>query len=202
MKTIFLSASVPLPDRNPRFRETVDVVAIRDAVRALAIACAPDALLVFGGHPSITPLLRQQMQQSEVNVPDHFTIYQSRYFEPVFIEDVRAFESIVYTDVIDGNLQTSLRHMRDRMLGENSFDYGFFIGGMEGILDENNLFVDRWPRAKAYPIASTGAAARVLFEEYPGRWNSELMDDMRYLSLFRRLINSTQGEQNGTESLL
>ena len=88
------------------------------------------------------------------------------------------------------------------MLGETSFDYAFFIGGMEGILDEYNLFVERWPGAQAYPIASTGAAARMLFEEYPGRWNRELIADMRYLSLFRRLINSTQGEQNGSESLL
>lgn len=35
MKTIFLSASIPDPKRNPRFFETADVVAIGDVVHAL-----------------------------------------------------------------------------------------------------------------------------------------------------------------------
>ena len=35
LNKIFLSASVPLPERDPQFLETADIIAIRDAVREL-----------------------------------------------------------------------------------------------------------------------------------------------------------------------
>jgi len=37
LKNIFLSASIPLPERDPKYYETADVIAIRDAVIALCI---------------------------------------------------------------------------------------------------------------------------------------------------------------------
>ena len=58
MNKIFLSASIPLPDRHPKYIETADISAIRDAVNALAKVVIPNAILVWGGHPSITPLIR------------------------------------------------------------------------------------------------------------------------------------------------
>ena len=53
---VFLSASVPLPSRNPKYFDTADVIAIRDAVRALImVVVEQQGQLVFGGHPAITP---------------------------------------------------------------------------------------------------------------------------------------------------
>ena len=47
---IFLSASVPLPSRNAEYFSTADVLAIRDAVRALTIVVIEENIqLVFGG---------------------------------------------------------------------------------------------------------------------------------------------------------
>jgi len=34
---VFLSASVPLPSRNPAYFKTANIIAIRDAVRALTL---------------------------------------------------------------------------------------------------------------------------------------------------------------------
>ena len=55
VKNIFLSASVPLPERE--YFGTEDVIAIRDSVIALASAVLanPDYHLIWGGHPSVTP---------------------------------------------------------------------------------------------------------------------------------------------------
>ena len=58
LNKIFLSASIPFPERDRKFYDTADIVAIRDAVRALATVVIPRAHLVWGGHPSITPLIR------------------------------------------------------------------------------------------------------------------------------------------------
>ena len=58
LNQIFLSASIPLPERDPIFYQTADFIAIRDAVRALATIVIPKAHLVWGGHPAITPLIR------------------------------------------------------------------------------------------------------------------------------------------------
>ena len=57
MINVFLSASVPLPDRNPRFMKMADVIAIRKSVKALVTEVIPKGVIVFGGHPAITPLI-------------------------------------------------------------------------------------------------------------------------------------------------
>ena len=57
---------------------------------------------------------------------------------------------------------------------------------MNGVEREYEVFRRRHPNKPAYPIASTGAAARILFYEH-ARDQVELLADLRYLSLFRRL---------------
>ena len=53
LNKVFLSASIPYPDRDKKFYDTADIVSIRDSVRALATVVIPKAELVWGGHPSI-----------------------------------------------------------------------------------------------------------------------------------------------------
>ena len=57
MFDVFLSASIPDKDRDPKYYETADFVAIRDAVIAIATVVVPEYRLVWGGHPAITPLI-------------------------------------------------------------------------------------------------------------------------------------------------
>src|SRR5712671_1772401 len=90
---VFLSASVPLPSRNPTYFDSANVIAIRDAVRALTIVVVEKKItLVFGGHPAITPMIRLQIAQSGNRVGDRVVMFQSRFVEREFPEDNAAFE--------------------------------------------------------------------------------------------------------------
>jgi hypothetical protein len=76
------------------------------------------------------------------------------------------------------------------MLAE-PFIAGVFIGGMEGVEEEYDMFLRLQSGIPAYPIASTGAAAAKLFDGSPDlkRDHPELRDEISYLTLMRTLIN-------------
>ena len=170
------------------YYDTADIVAIRDAVRALATVVIPRSVLVWGGHPSITPLIRYVLQRMGTNVQNHVTLYQSRFFENDFPEDNEAFEHTIYTD----RRQTkdeSIAHMRERMLSEHKFDAAVFIGGMEGIRDEYEIFKAKHPEALIIPLASTGAAAKILYESLSAPFGKKLKNDYAYMALFRELLS-------------
>lgn len=186
LKKVFLSASIPDPDRNPAFYNTADIVAIRDAVKALAVVILPKYHLVWGGHPSITPLIRYVLERMDSNVNEHVTLYQSLFFEKDFPKDNEVFEKLILTKA-DSTLQKSVDYMRLKMLKENEFVAAIFIGGMEGINDEYELFRQLHPKANIFPIASTGAAAKILFEKTENQ-NMKLKNDYAYMALFRSLF--------------
>lgn len=193
MKSIFLSASVPLPERHERYYETSDVIAIRDAVRALATVVLPHAELHWGGHPSITPLIRVVAQDIGVTDGAHIYLYQSAFFSDVLPTDNAAFERFVLTEAVPMGSATrdaSLARMREEMIEGAHFDAGIFIGGMEGVEHEFDLFRQFNPTAKLLPIASTGAAAQLIYEREREnlQFPEELMTEYSYPTLFRRLI--------------
>jgi hypothetical protein len=70
MTNIFLSASIPLPERHPKYYETADLIAIRDAVIALASIALPNHRIIWGGHPSITPLIYYVIERMLINKLD------------------------------------------------------------------------------------------------------------------------------------
>ncbi|HMV09413.1 MAG TPA: hypothetical protein PK325_07135 [Cyclobacteriaceae bacterium] len=185
---VFLSASIPYPDRDRKFYDTADIISIRDAVRALATVVIPKAHLVWGGHPSITPLIRFIVERMNVNLRNHVTLYQSLFFEEYFPSDNFLFENIVLTER-RGNREESLKLMRNKLIGENDFKVGIFIGGMEGINDEYLIFKEKHPSALILPIASTGAAASFLYESQPEIFDIRLKSDYAYMSLFRDLLD-------------
>ena len=191
---IFLSASVPLPSRNRIYFDTADVIAIRDAIRALTIVIIEqDTQLVFGGHPAITPMIRLQVAQTGAPVGERVVMYQSRFFERVFPGDNAAFEHVELVDAIPNDRHASLARMREAMLA-GPFVGGFFIGGMEGVEEEFAMFSRIQPDLPVFPIASTGAAAARLFEASPDlqRDLPELRDEFSYLTLMRQLYAVTQ----------
>lgn len=190
MKNIFLSASIPLPERDEKYIGTADIIAIRDAVIALTTVVLPHHRLIWGGHPSITPLIYYVMERLNLNIQEHITLYQSRFFEKYFPEDNNKFENIVFIDVVDNDREKSLLYMRYKMLDESEFSAGIFIGGMEGVEEEYEMFVKKHPKALALPIASTGAAAKKIYDERFTDKNERLVKDYAYMSLFQKyLIN-------------
>lgn len=86
------------------------------------------------------------------------------------------------------NRAASLLEMRQHMLGDHDYAAAVFIGGMEGVEDEYALFRQYHPAAPCYPIASTGAAARLLYDEHPGEFDERLLTELSYNSLFKDLI--------------
>lgn len=191
MISVFLSASIPLADRHPQYSETADVIAIRDSIRALVAVVIPNGQIVFGGHPAITPLIRLLVRGMTPDVRQHVILYQSRLFEQKFPPEVAEFEEVRLVDAVGKDETASLDQMRLAMIGGHRFDAGIFLGGMEGVEREYEMFRQLHPDKPACPIASTGAAARILFERYQPD-QVELMSDLRYLSLFRRLLNFAQ----------
>jgi hypothetical protein len=187
LSKIFLSASIPYENRDAKFFKTADIIAIRDAVRALATVVIPKAELIWGGHPAITPLIRYVMTKINADLKTHVTLYQSNFFRDVLPVDNFAFENIRFVKEANDR-KNSLIEMRNRMIIDNEFSVGIFIGGMEGVLEEYELFKKVHPAALMLPVASTGAAAKIIYNQFPNQLNHRLLNDYAYMALFRDLL--------------
>ena len=181
---LFLSASIPYENRDRKFYETADIIAIRDSVRALATVVIPKAHLIWGGHPAITPLIRHVMGRMNANLKNHVTIYQSAFFQKSFPEDNFHFENIKIVPKSNSK-ERSLQEMRREMILKNDFRIGIFIGGMKGVIREYELFKSSHPDAIILPIASTGAAAKIIYDTIDPKPSNRLENDYAYMALFR-----------------
>lgn len=196
---IFLSASMPTKDRDHRFFDTADFIAIRDAIVALVNAIIPNYRLVWGGHPAITPIIHDIFKKRGFDYNEHITIYQSNYYFDKMPKENQQFDNVVLTDEVRSyadekkNIAESLAIMRERMLTDNPIYAGVFIGGMEGVLDEYELLKQYSNgQSKIFPIASTGAAARILYKELTDKCeicNTRLLTDYCYATLFNDLLS-------------
>lgn len=190
---VFLSAGIPIerPGRavSAKYKETADVIAIREATRAAAAVAVASGELVFGGHPAITPLVTQVGQA--LDAVDHIIIFQSAYFKTSYPQDVRSFTRIEETPS-RATEEASLQQMRHRMLNFRQYSIGIFIGGMEGVEEEWSQFRIKHPQAPAIPIPTTGAAAQHLFAEWSNELEPSLRRDLQvsraYGSIMHRLI--------------
>ena len=106
LKKIFLSASIPYSNRDPKFYTTADIIAIRDSIRALATIVIPKTHLIWGGHPAVTPLIREIMEKMHSDLKSHVTLYQSEFFIKEFSHDrcrsvcsVSCAKSIIYIHI-------------------------------------------------------------------------------------------------------
>ena len=115
------------------------------------------------------------------------TLYQSYEYEKFFPKENANVGNIVYTEKKE-NPQASLLLMRKKMIGENDFEAAVFIGGMEGIIEEYELFKEFHPDVPCLPIASTGAAAKILYDKHPGEFDERLLSELSYTSLFKELL--------------
>ncbi len=187
LKNIFLSASTPLPERNLQYYGTCDIIAIRDAVIALATVVLPEHRLIWGGHPSITPLIYYVLEKLNINIQDHVILYQSKFFEKDFPEDNDKFQNVILTDDL-GEREASLKLMRETMFNSDKFSAGIFIGGMDGVELEYKMFKELHPDALLLPIQSTGAAAKIIYDSCFVNKNERFEKDYAYMSLFQKYL--------------
>lgn len=162
MKEIFLSASVPERGRGD-FYESANPFLIQFAVRELITVCLGRRRVVWGGHPSITPMVHAVCKDFGLEVEAPVLLYQSRFFENRFPEDNKYFTTIL-VDGVEGDLAGSLVELRKAMLSR-PIETAVFIGGMEGIFQEYEIFRGlHGPYAQALALGAPGGAARKLAE--------------------------------------
>jgi hypothetical protein len=176
-KAVFLSASFPSGEHAEQFAP-YDAEAIADAVSATVRAVLlADGRLVFGGHPTISPVVL--LIAAELGVKHHVEIFQSCYFKdrvpPATLDlDQRGYGHITWTPNIDDDEAASLELMRKQMLARDDLVAGVFIGGMKGIPLEAETFISGHPNAWVIPIGGPGGATRQL--DVHGRLPNDLTD--------------------------
>lgn len=185
MIDIFLSASVPLPDRDRRFFDTADVLAIREAIKALVEVVLPVGRITCGGHPAITPLLALFVREAGL-LQDRVTIFQSALFKGRMPAELADFVDVRVILAVGTDRKASLTVMREEMVISQHFAAAVVIGGMEGVFEEVDLFALHHPNAVVLPLASTGAAAAIIHEK--GGYDKELARELTFPSLFRRKL--------------
>ena len=163
--TIFLSASFPSGERGERFKP-YDPSGIADAVSALARAVLiGNGQLLFGGHPTITPLVL--MIARELQVMNSVVVYQSAWFKeqaPPEVDEIanEEYGRIEWTDK-KNSIEASLESMRREMLcSPKKLVAAVFVGGMEGIRDEYELVKELSSKIPCIPVTGPGGAAAQL----------------------------------------
>jgi hypothetical protein len=175
MNAIFLSASVPTIGRG-NYYESADPFLIQSAVREFVTVALGRRLVVWGGHPAITPMVWAVCEDLGVNFAKAVVLYQSKFFADIFPEENQRFGNVEYVDAVPGDREASLLRMRKAMLSRNDLAEAVFIGGMEGILAEYAMFAEFHPSGKVLAVAAPGGAARQLAEKLGAVTESDLQN--------------------------
>lgn len=187
MIDILLSASVPLPERDQRFFSTADNIFIRESIKALLEVILPIGRITCGGHPAITPLLALFIRDGGLD-SDRVTIFQSAFFAGKIPREVLDFLDVQITPAVNEDRSASLSAMRKKMVEHRDYKALVIIGGMEGVFEEHEIFVSTHPEAAVLPIASTGAAAKIVYDTGQGQYDKDLATNFTFTTLFRRKL--------------
>jgi len=175
MSSVFLSASVPVAGRGD-YHRTADPFLIQTAVREFVLAVIRNHQIVWGGHPAITPMIWRICEDLGVEYARAVILYQSRFFEEAFPEENANFRNVVYVDAVRDDRDASLYTMRQAMLSREDLRAAVFIGGMDGVEREYELFRQHHANRKVIFVPAPGGAARVLAERIDGLRGSNLAD--------------------------
>lgn len=192
MTAVFLSASVPAIGRG-NFYETADPFLIQTAVREFVSVALGRRLIVWGGHPAITPMVWAVCEDLGVSYANAVVLYQSKFFKELYPEENKRFGNIVYVDAVDEDRGQSLLRMRRDMLSRKDLESAVFIGGMEGVLEEHTLFSQFHPNATVLAVPAPGGATRQLAEKLGVRGPS--LQDLDFTKLFHAGLNVTPTEE-------
>ncbi|WP_454689795.1 SLOG domain-containing protein [Achromobacter aloeverae] len=188
MSAIFLSASVPLVDRGT-YHETANPFLIQCAVRELVISVIRQHKIVWGGHPAITPMIWAICEDLKVDYSDAVILYQSSFFQDRFPEENQRFHNVVLTDAVPRDRDASLLLMREQMLSREDLAAAVFIGGMDGVEAEYELFIRFHPNAKVLPVAAPGGAALDLAKRL-GNFDEAELQDIDFSRLFHSHLSA------------
>jgi len=164
---VFLSASFPTIERRRSYFPTVYPFEVTGASTAAARAIfGASGKLIFGGHPTISPLILSVGSDFLPDIPDTYRpfvrIYQSEFFKGELSDETlqhvrEGIGEIIWVPAVGGDRERSLLRMRTEMLEMRPIA-GVFIGGMEGVYAEGAaesefaLFKKLRPYWPIYPI--------------------------------------------------
>jgi hypothetical protein len=192
---IFLSASVPYCKP---WTDDSQSIEIEEAIISVARAVfARKGRLLFGGHPSVSPLVSavagEYYPADPARVQRPVVTFQSRLFEESLPDETTELFTMGWSDIEwterRETRELSLALMRDLMLPKPGVPVAAFernelalplamiaIGGMEGIRDEAAVFLRHqatWggPRRRVFSFKSAGgAAARLIVPTIEKLW--------------------------------
>lgn len=177
---VFLSASVPNVDDG-----NYDYLIIHDIVVTLTYEVIKrGGTLVFGGHPTITPIIQNVMEimgyDSQSGIYPDIRLYQSRYFKEEYQLEVKLFpEKLLHETEIRGeNIESgenskmaSLKYMRTCMIVDDGikFTSAVFLGGKykttpkdSGVWKEYEMFKIHHKNARCLFFENTGNVPKSL----------------------------------------
>ena len=158
---VFLSAGVPVPERGD-FYQSADPFLIQLAVRELVILLIRSGKrLVWGGQPSITPMVWAVCEDLDASYAKSVLLFQSRFFEEDYPEENRKFANVTYVEA-EATREQSLTSMRRQMIGRPDIEGAVFIGGMDGLFEELEIFKNLHPGRPIVPVMATGGAAAIV----------------------------------------
>lgn len=180
---VFLSASVPNADDG-----NYDYLKIHDIVVTLTYEVIKrGGTLVFGGHPTITPIIQNVMEimgyDRQSGIYPDIRLYQSKYFKEEYQLEVKLFlEKFLHETEIRGeNVETgenskmaSLKYMRTRMIIDDGikFTSAVFLGGKyeitpkdSGVWEEYEMFKMHHKNARCLFFEKTGNVPKFLKDE-------------------------------------
>lgn len=210
--TLLLSASVPSEKRSEKYSQSY--IKIKNAqiqIEEAVIGLSRNVFqyggrLIFGGHPSISPLVALVATEFKINKDVEnirqkendewpITIYQSKAYENVIPKHTMdlfnlGYSKIIWTEAVDGEVYNpkiknkpqclkSLKSMRTLMM-EGNVDALVCIAGMEGVEREFELFREIHPNKPIFLLESTGGATRILAQEYKSISNVNIIDRIDY----------------------
>lgn len=216
-RSVFLSASVPSPDRAEKYlRLQAAQVEIEDAVVSLTRAVLYEGgRLVFGGHPSISPLVAMvageyrspirleeepdrvpsveihQLDAYRTELPDA-TTFMAEMGQALVTWHPMAIEGRETRASGGPRFPSSLRAMRVAMLRDDRLAAMVCIGGMEGVEEEAELFASLRPGAPVFVMARTGGASAILAREPGLNRRFRVIDDELLNELNPRLRRSDE----------
>lgn len=190
MGNIFLSASIPVPGRGD-FHEDADPFLIQFAVRELFVVALGRRRIVWGGHPAITPMVWAICEDLGVEYANAVTLYQSRLFKAVFPEENARFANVIEVEAVDEDRDLSLIALRKTML-DREYEAAVFIGGMDGLLHEYELFKQMHPQVPILAVGSTGGAAKQI-----ARWEQQDVERIDFLQTYMDVLQIDCSQKRG-----
>ncbi len=115
-------------------------------------------------------------------------LYQSRFFADMFPEENLRFGNVEYVEAVPGDREASLLRMRKAMLSRDDLVAAVFIGGMEGVLAEYELFTEFHPDGTTIAVPAAGGAALELAERL-GSLNDRDRRNVDFARLFHTRLN-------------